>query len=195
MKAVILAAGKGKRLMPITSTRPKPMIPIANKPILEYTILGLKDSGINEILLIVGYKEEVIREYFGNGQDKFNIKITYITQEKQLGTGHAVSLAKDFVNNEPFLLMYGDLMINPKIFKEALERFNNAKVEGLISLLEVNNPQDFGVISLNSNGLVEKITEKPASELNLGNLVNAGIYIFDPLHFQGLKHLLVLFLF
>ncbi|MFX1327847.1 MAG: bifunctional sugar-1-phosphate nucleotidylyltransferase/acetyltransferase [Promethearchaeota archaeon] len=187
MKAVILAAGKGKRLMPITSTRPKPMIPIANKPILEYTISGLKDSGINEILLIVGYKEEVIREYFGNGQDKFNIKINYITQEKQLGTGHAVSFAKDFVNNEPFLLMYGDLMIDPKIFKEALERFNNAKVEGLISLLEVNNPQDFGVISLNSNGFVEKITEKPVSELNLGNLVNAGIYIFDPLIFKAIE--------
>ncbi|MFX1469959.1 MAG: bifunctional sugar-1-phosphate nucleotidylyltransferase/acetyltransferase [Promethearchaeota archaeon] len=187
MKAVILAAGKGKRLMPITSTRPKPMIPIANKPILEYTISGLKDSGINEILLIVGYKEEVIREYFGNGQDKFNIKINYITQEKQLGTGHAVRFAKDFVNNEPFLLMYGDLMIDPKIFKEALERFKNAKVEGLISLLEVNNPQDFGVISLNSNGFVEKITEKPVSELNLGNLVNAGIYIFDPLIFKAIE--------
>ncbi len=187
MKAVILAAGKGKRLMPITSSRPKPMIPLANKPMLEYTILGLKNSGINEILLIVGYKEEVIREYFGNGQDKFNININYITQEKQLGTGHAVSFAKDFVNNEPFLLMYGDLMIDPKIFKEVLEKFNNTKIEGLISLLEVNNPQEFGVISLNSDGYVERITEKPIPELNLGNLVNAGIYIFDPLIFKAIE--------
>ncbi|MFX0035787.1 MAG: bifunctional sugar-1-phosphate nucleotidylyltransferase/acetyltransferase [Candidatus Hermodarchaeota archaeon] len=187
MKAVILAAGKGKRLMPITSSRPKPMIPLANKPMLEYTILGLKNSGINEILLIVGYKEEVIREYFGNGQDKFNININYITQEKQLGTGNAVSFAKDFVNNEPFLLMYGDLMIDPKIFKEVLEKFNNAKIEGLISLLEVNNPQEFGVISLNSDGYVERITEKPIPELNLGNLVNAGIYIFDPLIFKAIE--------
>ena len=75
MKAVILAAGEGNRLKPITSTRPKPMIPLVGKPLLEHTILGLKNAGIDEILLIVGYKKEVIKEYFGNGIDKFNIKI------------------------------------------------------------------------------------------------------------------------
>lgn len=187
MKAVILAAGEGKRLMPITSSRPKPMIPLAGKPILEYTILGLKDAGINEILLIVGYKEDVIREYFGNGHDKFNIKIEYIVQEDQLGTGHAISFAKDFVNDEPFLMMYGDLMVDSKIFKEALENFNKTKIEGLISLLEVNNPQDYGIISLKPDGFVEKITEKPIPELNLGNLANAGIYIFDPLIFKAVE--------
>lgn len=187
MKAIILAAGKGKRLMPITSSRPKPMISLAGKPILEYTILGLKNAGINEILLIVGYKEDVIREHFGDGKDKFSIKIEYITQKEQLGTGHAVSFAKDFVKDEPFLLMYGDLMIDPMIFKEIIEKFKETKTEGLISLLEVNNPQDYGIISLKSNGFVEKITEKPVPELNLGNLANAGIYIFDPLIFKAVK--------
>ncbi len=187
MKAIILAAGKGKRLMPITSSRPKPMIPLAGKPILEYTILGLKNAGINEILLIVGYKEDIIREYFGDGKDKFSIKIEYIIQKEQLGTGHAVSFAKDFVKDEPFLLMYGDLMIDSMIFKEVIEKFKETKTEGLISLLEVNNPQDYGIISLKSNGFVEKITEKPVPELNLGNLANAGIYIFDPLIFKAVK--------
>ncbi len=187
MKAVILAAGKGKRLMPITSSRPKPMIPLAGKPILEYTILGLKDAGVNEILLIVGDKEEVIREYFGNGQGKFNVKIEHITQEEQLGTANAVNYAKDFVEDEPFLLTYGDLMIDPKIFKEVLENFNETKIEGLMSLLEVNNPQDYGIVSLKSDGFVENITEKPVPELNLGNLANAGIYIFDPLIFKAIE--------
>jgi len=187
MKAVILAAGKGKRLMPITSSRPKPMIPLAGKPLLEYTILGLKNAGISEILLIVGYKEEDIREYFGDGQDKFNVSIEYISQEKQLGTGHAVSYAKDFVKDTPFLLMYGDLITDPKIFKDILEKFNETKIDGLITLLKVNNPQDYGIITLNSDDFVEKITEKPSPELNLGNLANAGIYIFNPMIFKAIE--------
>lgn len=187
MKAVILAAGEGKRLKPITSSRPKPMIPIAGKPLLEYTILGLKDAGINEILLVVGYKEDVIKDYFGNGIDKVNIKINYITQDKYFGTAHAAGYAKEFVNNKPFLLMYGDVFVNPIIFNEILQKFKENHTEGLISLLEVNNPQDFGIISLGSEGFIEKITEKPSPELNLGNLANAGIYVFDPLIFKAIK--------
>jgi len=187
MKSVILAAGKGIRLMPITSSRPKPMIPIAGKPLLEYTILGLKEAGIDEILLIVGYKEDIIRDYFGNGIDKFQIKIEYKTQEEYLGTAHAFGYAKDFIKNEPFLMIYGDLLVDPIIFKETLRKFNENKIEGLISLVEVKNPQDYGIISLNSDGFVEKIVEKPSADLNVGNLANAGIYIFDPLIFKAIE--------
>jgi len=187
MKAIILAAGEGKRLMPITSTRPKPMIPVAGKPLLEHTIMGLKDAGINEILLIVGYKEEVIKNYFGNGIDNFNIKIEYITQEEYLGTAHATDYAKDFVDKEPFLLMYGDLLVDPIVFKEVLQKFNEIKPEGLMSLIEVSTPQDYGIITLNTEGFVEKITEKPSPELNLGNLANAGVFVFDPLIFKAIE--------
>ncbi len=187
MKAVILAAGKGKRLMPITSSRPKPMIPLAGKPLLEHTILGLKDAGVDEILLIVGYKEEVFKNYFGDGRDKYCVNIEYVTQEEQLGTGHAVSYAKDFVKNEPFMMMYGDLLTNPKVFKEIVEIFENSKPQGVIALFKVKNPEDYGVISLNSDRFVEKIIEKPAPDLNLGNLVNAGIFIFEPLIFEAIE--------
>ena len=187
MKAVILAAGKGKRLMPITSSRPKPMIPLAGKPLLEHTILGVKDAGVDEILLIVGYKEEVFKNYFGDGRDKYSVNIEYVTQEEQLGTGHAVSYAKDFVKNEPFMLMYGDLLTEPKVFKEIVEVFKKSKPQGVIALFKVKNPQDYGVITLNPEGFVEKITEKPALELNLGNLINAGIFIFEPLIFEAIE--------
>lgn len=187
MKAVILAAGKGKRLMPITSSCPKPMIPLAGKPLLEHTILGLKDAGVDEILLIVGYKEEVFKNYFGDGRDKYSVKIEYITQEEQLGTGHAVSYAKDFIKNEPFMLMYGDILTDPKVFKEIIEILNKSKPQGVIALFKVSNPQDYGVITLNPEGFVEKITEKPALELNLGNLINAGIFIFEPLIFEAIE--------
>ena len=187
MKAVILAAGEGNRLKPITSTRPKPMIPLVGKPLLEHTILGLKDAGIDEVLLIVGYKKEIIQEYFGNGIEKFNIKIEYITQEEYLGTAHAANYAKDFVKDDTFMLMYGDIFVDPIIYKEVLQKFSNSRAEGLISLIEVKNPEAFGIISLDSNDFVKKITEKPAPELGLGNLANAGIFVFDPLIFKAIE--------
>ena len=108
MKAVILAAGEGNRLRPLTSSRPKPIIPIVGKPLLEHTILGLKSAGIDHILLIVGYKEDIIKEYFGNGIQKFGITIEYVTQEEYLGTAHATGYARYFVGDENFLMMYGD---------------------------------------------------------------------------------------
>ncbi|TFF87263.1 MAG: glucose-1-phosphate thymidylyltransferase [Promethearchaeota archaeon] len=187
MRAIILAAGEGKRLKPITSSLPKPMIPLAGKPLLEHTILGLKDAGINNILLIVGYKQDIIKDYFGKGLNKFNIKIEYKTQDEYLGTAHATNYAKDFIKGDPFLMMYGDLLVDPSIFKEVLQKFNQSKPEGLISLLEVGNPEDYGIISLNSDGFVEKITEKPSPELNLGNLANAGIYVFKPIIFEAIE--------
>ena len=187
MKAVIIAAGEGKRLMPITSSRPKPMIPLAGKPLLEHTILGLKEAGIDEILLIVGYKEDIIRNYFGNGIAKFQIKIEYKTQEEYLGTAHAFGYAKDFIKDEPFLMMYGDLLVEPKVYQEIVQKFNENNVEGIILLMEVKNPEEFGIISLNPNGFVGKIVEKPTPEMNLGNLANAGVFIFESKIFQAIE--------
>ena len=187
MKAVIIAAGKGKRLMPITSSRPKPMIPLAGKPLLEHTILGLKAAGISEILVIVGYKKDIIRDYFGDGKENFNLSIEYITQEEQLGTAHAFGFAKNFANNESVLFTYGDLLVETKVYQEIVQKFNENKVEGIILLMEVKNPEEFGIISLNPNGFVEKIIEKPTPEMNVGNLANAGVFIFESKIFQAIE--------
>jgi bifunctional UDP-N-acetylglucosamine pyrophosphorylase/glucosamine-1-phosphate N-acetyltransferase len=186
MKAVIIAAGKGKRLRPITSTIPKPMIPIGGKPFLEHSILSLKEVGITEILVIVGYREKMIKNYFGDGSNKFNVKIDYISQVEHLGTAHAVGFAKDFVGEDHFLLMYGDLLADPKVFEDIIRIYEKDQNEGVISLFEVNQPQEYGIISLDSNGYVEKITEKPSSDLNLGNLANAGIFVFNPQIFEAI---------
>ncbi len=187
MKAVILSAGRGKRLNPITFSRPKPLIPICGKPLLEYTILGLKEVGIDEILLVVGYKQEQIREYFGNG-DKFDIKIEYTIQDENLGTAHAAALAKDFIDKStPFLLMYGDILVDKEIFRDILSITTVKKLNGLIALIEVENPQQYGIISLDSDGFVKNIVEKPSPRLNLGNLANAGIYLLDPLIFEAIE--------
>ena len=175
MKAVILAAGKGKRLRPITATRPKPMIPLAGKPLLEHTILGLKNAGIDHLLLITGYRENDIKEYFNDGIDKFGINIEYITQKEHFGTAHAANYAKNFVKNDDFLLMYGDILVDKQVYKDVVEIFNKNENDGVISLITVENPQDYGIITLDSQLNVKSITEKPDPSLNLGNLANAGI--------------------
>jgi UDP-N-acetylglucosamine diphosphorylase / glucose-1-phosphate thymidylyltransferase / UDP-N-acetylgalactosamine diphosphorylase / glucosamine-1-phosphate N-acetyltransferase / galactosamine-1-phosphate N-acetyltransferase len=186
MKAVILAAGKGKRLRPITATRPKPLIPIAGKPLLEHTILSLKEAGISSILLIVGYKEDMIKEYFKDGVENFGVKIDYITQTEHLGTAHAAKYAIDFVGKDDFLLMYGDILVEGKTFKNIIKEFKRLKPEGIISLIRVENPEEFGIITLNDKNFVEKVTEKPSQGSDLGNLANAGIYIFTPLIFKAI---------
>ncbi len=187
MKAVILAAGEGKRLRPITSSIPKPMIPLMGKPLLEHTILGLKNAGIDQFLLIVGYKQEIIKEYFEKSSHQSKVKIDYIIQEDYLGTAHATGYAKDFIKDDEFLMMYGDLFADPDIFNVILNKYRETNYEGLITLLKVDNPQDYGVVSLNSKGLVKNIIEKPTPKQNAGNLANAGIYIFNPSIFKAIE--------
>jgi len=187
MKAVILAAGKGKRLRPITATNPKPMIPLAGKPLLEHTILGLKSAGIDNVLIITGYKEDAIRDYFKNGIDTFGVKISYITQGEHLGTAHATNYAKSFVKNDNFLLMYGDLLVDEQVFKDAIQQFKTYGLDGVISLIRVENPQDFGIITLDSQLNVTNISEKPDPSMKLGNLANAGIYVFKSNIFKAIE--------
>jgi len=185
MKAVILAAGEGTRLKPITSSISKSMIPLAGKPLLEHNILGLKNAGIYEILIIVGYKKELIKGYFKDGQE-FGVNIEYITQEEYRGTAHATGYAKDFVRNDTFLMMYGDIIVEQNIFTEIIKNFENSKADGLISLLKVDNPQNYGIITLDSENYVKEIIEKPSLDMNVGNLANAGIYIFPSLIFDAI---------
>jgi bifunctional UDP-N-acetylglucosamine pyrophosphorylase/glucosamine-1-phosphate N-acetyltransferase len=187
MKAVILTAGEGKRLRPITSSRPKPMISLLGRPLLEHTILGLKNAGIDQILLIVGYKQELIKNYFQKASNQLEVKIEYITQEEYLGTAHAAGYARDFIKDEDFLMMYGDLFVDPETFKIIMEKYREKEYEGLITLLEVENPQDYGIIKLNSKKLVEEIIEKPPPNQNAGNLANAGIYLFKPSIFNAIE--------
>jgi UDP-N-acetylglucosamine diphosphorylase/glucosamine-1-phosphate N-acetyltransferase len=187
MKAVILAAGEGKRLRPITSSKPKPMIPLLGNPILEHTILGLKAAGINHFLLIVGYKQELIKNHFHKASSQLDVKIDFISQEEYLGTAHAAGYAKDFIKDEDFLMMYGDLFVDPEIFKIIIQKYKEQEYEGLITLIEVENPQDYGIIKINSKEIVEHIIEKPLPSQNAGNLANAGIYLFKPLIFKAIE--------
>ena len=117
MKAVILAAGEGRRLRPFTETMPKVMLPIANKPILEYVFDAIKKAGINEIVVVVGYKKEIIMEYF---KDYEGLKISYVFQDKQLGTAHALLQARNHIK-ETFLVLSGDNIIDEESLSNIIQ--------------------------------------------------------------------------
>jgi len=181
MDAVILAAGEGTRLRPLTSTRPKPMLPVAGKPILEWNLEALSENKFKSILLIVGYKKGTIIDHFGK---RFNgIKLRYIGQKEQLGTAHAVSLVDGKVSDN-FLVMNGDLLISGKMISEFILHNKKVKAKNSICLTRVNNPSEFGIVSLRGN-LVKNIVEKP--KRSKGNLANAGIYAFNSEIFDAIR--------
>ena len=121
MKAVILAAGQGVRLLPITATRPKPLIKVGGKPILEHCLDALKKTGVAEALIVTHYLGKAIREYFGDGH-KFGFKLDYAEQPSTLGTGNATGIAESYVNDN-FILIYGDLLFSQDALKNLIRMF------------------------------------------------------------------------
>jgi len=166
MQAIILAAGEGKRMRPLTRTRPKVMLPVANRPILEHLLLELKAAGVYDVVLVVGYRDDVIRVYFGEGEG-LGLRIRYVTQRRQLGTADALRSASHLLEDR-FLLLNGDAIVGREELMRILQEDGMA-----IGVKEVENPEDFGVVRI-TDGRVREILEKP--EAPPTNLINAGIY-------------------
>jgi len=167
-QAVILAAGEGQRLRPFTVTKPKVMLSIAGKPILQYVVEALAQNGIRDILMVVGYRREQVFDYMGSGK-QFGVDITYITQERQLGTAHALAQVRAVTESE-FLVLPGDNLIEA----DTIAQFITVKPEAMLVKM-VNNPTSYGVVAI-ENGTVKDIIEKP--EEAKSNVVNNGIYAF-----------------
>ena len=176
LKAIILSAGEGSRMRPLTLTKPKTMLPVAGKPIIQYNIESLRDNGINDILLIVRYKEEIVRNYFGDGSD-FGVNISYKTQKDFLGTANAISYGEDFIDDS-IIVLNGDIILDDEIIHEIIKKYNYLSPDTLMLLTEVEDPTAFGVVEI-ENGNIKNIVEKPKREEAPSNLVNAGIYIFN----------------
>ncbi|WP_406656814.1 bifunctional sugar-1-phosphate nucleotidylyltransferase/acetyltransferase [Methanolobus sp. ZRKC2] len=169
MKAVILAAGEGTRMRPLTLSKPKVMLPIANKPMIEHTINAAVDAGIKEFVLITGYHEDALKDYFGDGKER-GISIDYVHQKKQMGTADAIGCAKGHVC-DIFVVLNGDMLIS----SEHIRQLISSEKDAVITVKEVDEPSHFGVIETNGER-VTKIIEKP--EKPPSNLANAGIYLF-----------------
>ncbi|MFB6211022.1 MAG: sugar phosphate nucleotidyltransferase [Halobacteriales archaeon] len=182
MKAVILAAGEGRRLQPLTAVRPKPMVPIANRPLLEHVITAVADAGIDEIVLVVGYKRERIQNYFGDGDD-WGVDIEYAIQDKQLGTGHAILQTEPHVDGG-FLVLNGDRIIEPAAVQDVRSHADDDTV--VLSVTRSQEPSRYGVVDLDGNR-VTAITEKPPRHTTTSELINAGVYRFDTDIFDAIR--------
>ncbi len=168
-QAVILAAGEGQRLRPFTVTKPKVMLSIAGKPILQYVVESLAQNGIRSIVLVVGYRKEEVFDYMGSGE-QFGVDITYVTQERQLGSAHALAQARTVTDNE-FLVLHGDKLIEAG----TIAQFIAVKPPAVL-VKRVANPARYGVATV-ENGALKGIIEKPREAAS--NVVNTGIYAFN----------------
>jgi UDP-N-acetylglucosamine diphosphorylase/glucosamine-1-phosphate N-acetyltransferase len=168
-QAIVLAAGEGQRLRPFTVTRPKAMLSIADKPILQFVVESLARNGIRNIVLVVGYRKEQVYDYMGSGEE-FGVEITYVTQETQLGTAHALYQVREVADDE-FLVLPGDNLIEAG----TIAGFVEMKPEAVL-LKRVSDPVRYGVVNI-EGGEVKEIVEKPKEAGS--NLVNTGIYAFS----------------
>jgi UDP-N-acetylglucosamine diphosphorylase / glucose-1-phosphate thymidylyltransferase / UDP-N-acetylgalactosamine diphosphorylase / glucosamine-1-phosphate N-acetyltransferase / galactosamine-1-phosphate N-acetyltransferase len=185
MQAVLLAAGEGARLQPITETRPKHLISLGGKPLLEHCLDSLKANGITEALIVTHYMGDKIRNYFGDGS-KFGFKLNYIEQTAVLGTGNAAALAESYVVGD-FLLVYGDLLFSFEAVKNVLSQHRKGEISAVMAVVPVANPESYGIVELKDGSAIKGIVEKPPREKAPSNIANAGLYVLSRDVFDALR--------
>lgn len=179
MKAVILAAGKGTRMGPLTEKRPKAMLPVANKPLLEHIILTFKEAYIKDFLIVVGHCKEKIIEHFKDGS-RLGVNMKYIEQQNQRGTADAVAVVRNSIN-ERFLVTNGDVLAHSSDIKMICR----AKGDAVLATRRVDAPENYGILYVKGKK-VEKIVEKPKESIS--DLANAGIYVLEPTIFDAIDN-------
>jgi len=189
-QAVILAAGRGTRMRELTAEVPKPMIVVRGKPVLQYIIEGLRDAGIHKVLIVIGYHADAVRNFFGDGS-RWSIGIQYATQTVQDGTGRVVDLARDFVGDSPFILSYGDILVDPANYKRVVDLPED--MEAIITVTRGEDVSKGGAVFVNERMELVDLREKPRpgemerwSELfeRAVPFYNAGLYAFRPSIFE-----------
>jgi UDP-N-acetylglucosamine diphosphorylase / glucose-1-phosphate thymidylyltransferase / UDP-N-acetylgalactosamine diphosphorylase / glucosamine-1-phosphate N-acetyltransferase / galactosamine-1-phosphate N-acetyltransferase len=180
-KAVLLAAGRGTRMRELTADLPKPMIEVRGKPVLQHIVEGLREAGVRQLLVIIGYRADAVQNFFGDGS-RYNIEIQYTTQAVQDGTGRVVDLARNFVGDSPFVLSYGDILVDPANYKRLLNLPQD--VEAIISVTQGEDASKGGAVFLNEEMELVDLREKSKPGEPTSPWYNAGIYTFRPSIFE-----------
>lgn len=178
MKALVLAAGEGQRLRPLTNDRPKPMLPVGDRPLLEHIIILLKRHGITEIAINLHYKPSTIVQYFGVGE-RWGVHIRYSVEERLLGSAGAARRLDWYFRDGPFVVFYGDLYTDLDLGKLARAHEQGGALVTM-ALYEVSNPTACGIVGMDESGLVERFVEKPRPDEVFSCLANAGVFVVEP---------------
>jgi len=184
MKCIILAAGKGVRLLPITESRPKHIIPVGGVPLIERIVESLRANNIQDLFIVVGYKKRAIIEYLDD-IIKHSTKIKYIEQDEPLGTADSIKLARDYVGKEDFMVIYGDLFIRPRTIERIISEYHKGK-ESIIGIKTSKKIGDYGIV-ITENDYIKGIIEKPTRKVKRTNSINTGIYILNKDVFDGIE--------
>ncbi len=183
MKAVVLAAGKGERMRPLTDTRPKHIIPVGGVPLLEWSLRGLAEVGISEVLIVTHYMEDQIKAQLGDGSS-LGISVSYASQEEMRGTADAFAVGEGFVGDDEFIGFYGDGFIAVESFKAVLDAHRTG--ETTLGVIHVDDPSRLAAVELNGDR-VTRLVEKPPKGEAPSNLANTGIYVFTSEIFDRIR--------
>jgi dTDP-glucose pyrophosphorylase len=184
-KAVVLAAGRGTRMKELTEDCPKPMLPVGDKPMLAHVIERLEEAGIDDVLLIVGYKAEKVHEYF-DAHPPVRARLSYCLQESPDGTGSAALLGKSFIADERFLLTFGDILVDARTYRSMLARAEGA--DAVLAVKEVDDPYRGAAVYVDGDRIT-RIVEKPPQGTSTTRWINAGIYCFGSGVFDELERI------
>ncbi|HMG06641.1 MAG TPA: nucleotidyltransferase family protein [Chthoniobacterales bacterium] len=185
-KAVLLAAGRGTRMRELTQELPKPMLQVRSKPVLQHIIEGLRDAGLTDFLIIVGWHADVVRDYFGDGS-KLGVRVEYATQVVQDGTGKVVDLSRGFAGNDPFILSYGDILIGPENYPRICAALAGA--EAVVSVKRNEDVSQGGAVFVNDRFELIDLREKPKPGEPTSSWYNAGVYAFRSSIFEHIAKL------
>lgn len=174
-QAVLLAAGRGTRMRELTNELPKPMIEVRGKPVLQHMVEGLRNAGAQRFLIIVGYRADAVQNFFSDGS-RYNIDIQYTTQAVQDGTGRVVELARDFVGDSPFILGYGDILVDPANYKSVVDLPDG--IEAIITVKRGEDVSKGGAVFVNERMELVDLREKLKPGEPASPWYNAGLYAF-----------------
>lgn len=178
MKAMILAAGVGSRLDPLTRNVPKPMVPIVNRPVIEHIIDKLKKHGFDEIMVNLHYLGDIIKDHLGDGS-KLGVKLAYALEDQLWGDAGSVKRSEEFLKGDTFIVVGGDDISDINL-TELLQFHKAKKAVSTLALSLVDDPSEYGIVLTDDDGRITKFLEKPKGQVVFSNTANTGVYVFEP---------------
>jgi len=187
VKGVILAAGQGTRMRPLTYYRPKPLVPVVDRPMIEHILRGAARAGVNDWLIVIGYLGDMIVEELGDGS-RLGVAITYRRQQEPTGTGTAVLLAEQFVAGESFFLSWSDIIVSPHNYRRLVDTWQEERPPMVLAVNEVDDPWAGAAVYV-ERGRVVKIVEKPKPGTSTTRYNNAGLFVMPPELFDYVRNI------